>query len=749
MGTRHLFVSAASIALTACGGGGGGVRSGGSISPPGGPVGVSPAPTPSPTPAPAYPQPVPPPAGYVITPSTMQPTRSANDSFEFRRNYDANEFSNALYALDSGFTGQGVTVAVIDDGVVNVNGELDGRIDTALSRDFGDDIVGGVRTARDELGDEQSEHGTAVANIIAGNRNGQGAMGYAPDARLAVLRIADWDADTRTETLTHIVEALDYATRQRIKIVNHSLSSGGDPAWSAPVARYGATGGLIVSSAGNSSGSAPADYPAINDSNRNAVLFVGALSPAQTSYQLATYSNRAGEAMDRYVVAVGSNLTTNISGSTATFSGTSSAAPVVSALAATILSKWPQLSGQQAGEIILNTATDIGSPGTDPVFGRGLVDFKAALSPVNPTLSNGVSQSAVASSVMAVPGTMNVTAIQNALSSVTVLDEYGRDFTGSVAGMIIRPEPRQDRWLYRRVEQMGSGGTTAIASGALSASLAFSSVRFGPSEDQVRTSLTTGNVTLNQGQTLIRAAWNARRSMQSDLMGLAPFEDGVMAYAPHAENSIGFERPLAGGRIALTLATGRQDAAQASAATLGWSVRGTELRAGIIDERGSIMGTPTGHGALRLGLGATTMMMEAHHMVALGHRWSLEGYGSLGITRLKIDGASLVTDATPILGSRLGLQVRGRIPGGMLSVGIAQPLTIESGAARLTYASGYDLVTRSLTYTSTLAGLADRRRLRLTAGFGAGGSRSSLRIGLMHDMSEQALSALAGWFAAF
>lgn len=147
----------------------------------------------------------------------LQPTRSANDTGEYRRNYNAAEFVNALYALDSGHTGQGVTVAVIDDGAVDANGELTGRIDTALSRDFGSVTAGGQSTERNVLGDAHADHGTAVANVIAANRNGSGTVGFAPDARIAVLRIADWDADTGTETLSHAAEALDYATAHRIR----------------------------------------------------------------------------------------------------------------------------------------------------------------------------------------------------------------------------------------------------------------------------------------------------------------------------------------------------------------------------------------------------------------------------------------------------------------------------------------------------------------------------------------------------
>lgn len=87
--------------------------------------------------------------------------------------------------------------------------------------------------------------------------------------------------------------------------------------------------------------------------------------------------------------------------------------------------------------------------------------------------------------------------------------------------------------------------------------------------------------------------------------------------------------------------------------------------------------------------------------------------------------------------------------GGLVSLGVAQPLTIEAGAARLTYASNYDLATRSLIYQSTSASLAGQRRVQLIAGYSTGGPRSTVRIGLMQDLTDGSPSMLAHWAARF
>ncbi|MDR6116250.1 MULTISPECIES: S8 family serine peptidase [unclassified Sphingomonas] len=689
---------------------------------------------------------MPPPPGYVITPSDRQPIRSVNDTPEFRRNYGANEFMNALYALDSGHTGQGVTVAVVDDGVMNVNGELDGRIDQTLSKDFGYIVAAdGTRTKRNELGSAASDHGTAVANIIAARINGNATVGYAPSATIVALRVADWDEKTQGEILSHTDEAIRYAADKGIKIVSSSLV-GGSASWTAATERLAATGGLLVNSTGNYGAADPHNSQWITVGNRNAVLFVGALSPALNAYEIEAYSNRAGSMKDRTVVAVGSNVTTLVDGTVGVFSGTSSAAPVVAALAADILSKWPQLSGQQAGDVILKTAKDIGAPGPDEVFGMGLVDFKAALSPVNPTLSNGSTQTSIAKSAMMVPTAVGTAAIQTALSHVTVLDAYGRDFAGSVAALVVQPQVMADRRIERRVQQMGRQASLSL--GGFSGTLGFTSTRFGPGQDQVRAAATAGTFGYTDGTTGVHAAWNGADMLQADVMGLAPFADGVLAYVPQAATSLGVDRAVGGGRFGLTMAAGRASGSVAQAMTLGWSQGGLDLRASYIDEDGTLMGMPTGSGALRLGRGARTVMVEVHHRIGVTDGWALEGYGSLGITRLKIDAASLVTGATPILGSRIGVQATGAVPGGLLTLGIAQPLAIEAGAAKLTLGTGYDLASRSILYGVTRASLVGARRVQLTAGY-VTHTAMPLRLGVMHDVTDGSVATLVGWHTGF
>ncbi|MGO7251729.1 S8 family serine peptidase, partial [Rhizobium brockwellii] len=85
---------------------------------------------------------------------------------------------------------------------------------------------------------------------------------------------------------------------QKIKVVSSSLNQGGNSTWGQAVTRFGATGGLIVNSAGNNAAANPADAAAIDASNVNAIIFVGALSPNIQAYTIESYSNRAGTMKD-------------------------------------------------------------------------------------------------------------------------------------------------------------------------------------------------------------------------------------------------------------------------------------------------------------------------------------------------------------------------------------------------------------------------------------------------------------------
>ncbi|KHK91974.1 peptidase S8 [Novosphingobium malaysiense] len=733
------------MALAGCGGGGGSVNS-------------TPAPTPSPTPAPTptptpAPTPTPsPPAGYVIVPEDQQPKRSVQDDTEFRRNYVSFEYVNALYALDNGWTGDGVKVAVLDDGVKEVP-ELAGKI-SSLSRDYGTVTENGVTTQRNVIGDDYSDHGTMVAGVIAAANNGSGVQGIAPNAEIVALRISEIDLDATNpddqETLgIGLADAIDYAGSLGIKVINASIAKI-DPdkpsfGWAQAVADYQKTGGLFVNAAGNESAANAVGYLDLNSSNSRSWLFVVALDGTETSYELADYSNQCGTtAMNNCVAAMGTNATQDVDGTLVWFSGTSSATPQVSGLAALILSKWPQLSGLEAGEVIVNTARDIGAKGVDPVFGHGLIDVQAALSPVNPTLSNGAVQTTATGSVMVVPEAVGSAGFAaHALGDVTVLDAYGRDFQGNLSGLVVRPGA-DTAWLDRRVQVQANAGSTFVATPKFQASAGFTRLRTGPGEDEVRTMLTNGRVAVRSGKTWFTASLNSSDSVADEFMGLAPSSDAVFAYSPVADLAIGARYPLAGGVLGVDAVGGRAGYGSANGAVVSWRKAGTTLKAGMLDETRVVFGTPTGSGALRFGDGARTVFLEASHDVALG-KWKVGGYASMGATWLKLADDMLLTDAGTILTNRFGVTASRPVMGGKMSVGLVQPLTVVSGEGTYTVGSSYDLASRSLQFSNRQVDFSGRIDPLLTFGYERGSANSRIRFGLASNANASDVRALGTW----
>lgn len=144
---------------------------------------------------------------------------------------------------------------------------------------------------------------------------------------------------------------------------------------------------LFIFSAGNSGNYCPdkriqqcSFYPAVvhgvralGDEDTEAYIWVGSLTDSGTA--LADYSHSAGDMGADFIVAHDDIL------SAGDGAGTSFAAPRVAGAAALIRHKFPGLDGFQLKDLLLTTATDIGDPGVDVIYGHGKLNLNNALSP--------------------------------------------------------------------------------------------------------------------------------------------------------------------------------------------------------------------------------------------------------------------------------------------------------------------------------------------------------------------------------
>ena len=312
-------------------------------------------------------------------------------------------------------------IAVIDTGINFSRPDLAGRI-SPLSTD--------VFPGRNQP-DRGSDHGARVSSVIAANFDGAGSLGVAYQATILSIRADDspgaCPADGCEFSDRELVAAIDYAIATGARVINLSIggSTPDNAAFEAALQRAVAAGLVVTASAGNDSTASP-DWPAryaVDPRYLGAVMAVGA--SAQDG-SMADFSGRAGVAANGFIVAPGENIVTDCD-STGCWrvSGTSFSSPIVAGSLALLLQAFPMISGRDAVDILFRTAADRGDPGIDPIWGRGLLDLRAAFRPVGalsvPTSSGSVFVPAPQ------PGTRMGAAFGDAIRQGGALLTFGRD----------------------------------------------------------------------------------------------------------------------------------------------------------------------------------------------------------------------------------------------------------------------------------------------------------------------------------
>jgi type VII secretion-associated serine protease mycosin len=260
--------------------------------------------------------------------------------------------------------GAGVTVAVVDSGVDGHHPDLTGQV--LPGSDF-------VRPGGDGQIDAVG-HGTTVAALIAGrNDDAEGIVGLAPKAKILPVRVLD--SHNRYNDARSVANAVRWAVDHGAEIINLSLGGAARSPELADAIDYAFEKDVVVVACTGNEMPPEANlvwYPArepgvlavtgLDHSTANRI-WPGALTGRQTVLAAPASEMVGAEPGGGYSVV----------------SGTSFAAPLVSAAAALVRSKWPDMSAANVVNRLIRTAADIGAPGQDDVFGFGLVDPLAAL----------------------------------------------------------------------------------------------------------------------------------------------------------------------------------------------------------------------------------------------------------------------------------------------------------------------------------------------------------------------------------
>lgn len=305
-------------------------------------------------------------------------------------------------AYQLGYTGQGITVGIIDTGIKPTHPEFLGR---PIS---GYDFALGTSSLQDIDG-----HGSHVAGIIGAARDGAGMYGVAYNSSLvmatAIVPEAPLSAakDSVTYLLTTPASIINnswgYTEVYATSVTKADIES--DPNLKSEVDAYRLavnSNRLMVFSAGNDSNAQPgmpAGLPYLYPELKPGWLSVVAVDKDKN---IASYSNQAGVAADWTIAAPGGDGSTAAeqiysvgtgqmysdlnstdptlaSNGYMSISGTSMAAPHVSGAAALVMQAFPTFKAAQVAQTLLLTAEDLGEPGIDSVYGWGLLNVGLAV----------------------------------------------------------------------------------------------------------------------------------------------------------------------------------------------------------------------------------------------------------------------------------------------------------------------------------------------------------------------------------
>jgi len=271
--------------------------------------------------------------------------------------------------------GHGITVAVVDSGVDAAAPQSAAAVAGGM-----DLLTPGGTGQRDCVG-----HGTAVASIIAAApMAGVDFVGLAPKARILPYRVTEREiVDGRPQGQEGSTDAVARAVRDaadHAQVINLSLTqSTNDPRLRAAVAYAVSRDVVVVAAVGNAhhaDGIDPPSYPAAYPG----VIGVGAVDEngvrvAQS--QVGPYVCVVAPGADVTVAARGRGLTTA--------SGTSFAAPFVSATAALIRQYHPGIHADQVAARIVATTDPAPGGRPDPGYGYGILNPYRAVTENLPT----------------------------------------------------------------------------------------------------------------------------------------------------------------------------------------------------------------------------------------------------------------------------------------------------------------------------------------------------------------------------
>jgi hypothetical protein len=667
----------------------------------------------------------------------------------------------AKAAYDAGLTGKGVTIAIMDSGINASDPEFAGRI-SADSTSF-DQVVArcgtcAPETVRFDLKDNVG-HGTETAGIALAARDSKGMHGVAPEATLMVLKITGPDLTNASPTSGPIPEGTNPNPALIAKAIAHAVDKGAFV--------------ISMSLNGTATGQIALDQRAAMDMVRNQNrLFVQSVSNMKGEDSFAgtiaenlvggdlankdwflfgirvdknlsapTDNGIPGALADRTLAVVALDIpTTGKDGQLVNVNGNSFAAPAIAGAAALLKQYWPQLGGKEISRILLDTATDLGAPGVDQVFGAGLLNVEKAMQAQAPKASfSSVSAAQTAVSSLSFSGAFGSEEGAATWSSFAgqalAVDKYGRDYAFNI-GLQSASRSANGVSVYGQValpmQRVEAPTTLAGVAAQLSPT-------YNTSAHPLRSNAPAAFAFRTSPNTVVRGSFNtsvennglASGSMFRSL-GLAT--TGSAAQVEHKGYVYGFSSASTNDR-------GNGSATQTVRFQTpeGFSVSFANSR-----ETGSALGL-RGEGEFRINGAKSTFMGLGWSGRALGFGLSAEAM--MGRTKVNASSGRLAFDSISTSGFRFIADHSAF--GGMATFGFTSPLRVDRAQVRYTAPTGFDIETMSVVdQTRTLNLAPSGREMDVELGWARSFGASSLSLGAVYGMNagnRQGASSAGGW----
>lgn len=257
-----------------------------------------------------------------------------------------------------------------------------GMIDSGVCFDhpdmIGADIDDGYDIVNDKSGAEaEFYHGCFAAGIISARANDIGIVGMCDNVKIVPIKCFT----DKTSELSNVIKGMYKAIDDyNCDILNMSLGVKSESAALTKAVDYAVSKNVIIVAAVGNEYSDLICYPAGNQN----VIGVGAVAVSNGDLIHAPYSQTNSSV---YITAPGSSVFStsySVDGDKINYTyvsrnGTSFAAPMVSSFLAAAKTLYPQLTVEDAFEMLKESAEDLGDAGYDEVYGYGVINMEKGI----------------------------------------------------------------------------------------------------------------------------------------------------------------------------------------------------------------------------------------------------------------------------------------------------------------------------------------------------------------------------------